>query len=199
MKLFKRQPKPEITDTHELLRQIEQKDAAFRVTQFVFFVIALAFLCALLVSNYRIQAGNTNLIKSQSQVINNQKNEIAELKNTVNTDAQQQQKYIKCLVDLSFVPPPVSHAQVDACEAGAAIPPNASSSGGATGSTKSGSVNAPATSSPQSTKSAMPVQQSAPLATPQPNPNGNGSPTPKTVPKPKHPLICTLTLKLLGC
>lgn len=198
---FTNKPKqPPITDTHELLRQIEQKDAAFRVTQFVFFVVALAFLGTLLVATYRLQSSNAKLIQSQSEIIKNQstqitqqKNELSDLKTTVNTDAQQQQKYIQCLVNLSFVPKPVTQAQVNACEAGNQIPPqannSASSSGGATGSTKSGLSSGPAQTN---------TQKQTPATSN--NPGGSTGPPPQTgkpTPGPLKKLTCKITLGLV--
>lgn len=161
---------------HDLLLQIERKDQRFRRTQALFFLLIALLLGLLLTASVKQSNANGQLLRKQNQIITNQtsqitaqKNELSDLKNTINTDAQQQQKYIQCLVNLSFAPKPVTQAQVNACLAGAQIPPqannSASSSGGATGATKSGAVNGQAPTTPHNTGSV-----SAPTPTAQPTP-----------------------------
>ena len=140
---FLNKPKqPPITDTTELLRQIERKDALFRITQTSFFVGVLIALAVLLLFSYNLQSQNhalldnqTAMLKSNNQLTKALQSDVNDLQKSNSAQLTDLQNHIDCIVSL-FANPNHTNlviSDIQSCQ----LTINASSSGGAAGSTKS--------------------------------------------------------------
>jgi len=129
---------PDTNDTHELLRRIEVKDRKFRVAQAIFSAAMITALIILLAATYRLQNENNNLLKAQSATLAQAKATTDQLKANDKHNAQSLQdlqNHIDCIVNLFTQPNRASLVITDitSCQ----LTATSSSSGGATGSTKS--------------------------------------------------------------
>jgi len=168
-------------------------------------ILMLAFVNFNVKLSDEVTATKNNAAK-QTELLQAEKQVVLTLNSNTNSIHQQ----INCVLQF-FAQPPVqrtdsSIAQPVPC----LINLSSGSSGGATGSTKSGVVSATPTLPSKPAPLTVSMPQSATLATPQSNPSSSGNsppsnvqPTPQPQPQPApHPiksLICTLSLGLLGC
>jgi type II secretory pathway pseudopilin PulG len=128
-----------VTDPNELLREIERKDAMFRLFQTVFGVVLFGLMALLLLQSYSLQSQNNQLLRNQQGMV--QEN-VAITKAIKDSQASSEadnkakltnlQNHIDCIVSLFQKPNRASLTITDitTCQLSAL--------GGSTGSTKSG-------------------------------------------------------------
>lgn len=105
---FTNRPKGKpIRDTHQLLRQIERKDALFRRTLATFLGSILIALCLLLLFIYHIQSINHQLLQNQDRLLAQNttlteqlKHDVSGLNNNTNMRLIDLQNHIDCIVSL---------------------------------------------------------------------------------------------------
>lgn len=131
----------EITDTTHLLREIERKDALFRLLQTMFGVVLFGLILLLLFQSYAVQSENHQLLQNQQKMVENGVSTINAIKaSQEKSEADNKarltdlQHHIDCIVSLFQQPnrASLSITDITTCQL------SSSALGGSTGSTKSG-------------------------------------------------------------
>lgn len=139
MKIFKPNKITPVADSKELLKQVESKDAKFRLLQTTFIVLVLVSLIGLILSTYQLSSENHQLLDNQNRMIQqtNQltkvlQSDVNDLKANNNMQLQDLIVHLDCIANF-FASPNHNNATLQGC----AIIPNPSASGGSTSPTKS--------------------------------------------------------------
>lgn len=143
-KIFIRQPKPEITDSHQLLREIERKDALFRTFATIFGAIVLILNTAILLIVLTNTTQTKSLVQSSNKNVESQKVVIDDLAKNSKQRTQQigdLQTHLDCIFKYFATADRSSNTTLSlspnqqACDVN--LNPTTSASVGSTGSTKS--------------------------------------------------------------
>lgn len=107
MLIFNRLKHTEVSDQDEVIRRIEQRDMAFRISQSVFAVMMVSALVFLIAQVYSIQKQNNDLLKRQevlvtqnTQLTKSLESDVSELKQNDQKQLSELQNHIDCIVHL---------------------------------------------------------------------------------------------------